>query len=89
MPLKFKASDFVKYDGTGDPCAHLRMFCRKISPYGDNHPFLYQILPDSLTSPTTKWYEKLEKTSSWKEMANAFLEYYRFNTKIAPNHTIL
>ena len=40
MPPKFKALEFVKYDGTGDPYAHLRMFCRKIAPYGDNHPLL-------------------------------------------------
>ena len=26
MPPKFKAPEFVKYDGTGDPCAHLHMF---------------------------------------------------------------
>ena len=38
MPLKFRAPDFVKYDGIEDPCAHLHMFRRKISPYGDNHP---------------------------------------------------
>ena len=31
MPPKFKAPKFVKYDGTGDPCAHLRMFCRKMA----------------------------------------------------------
>ena len=41
MPPKFKAIKFVKYDDIGDPCAHLHMFCRKIAPYGDNHP-----LPD-------------------------------------------
>ena len=41
FPPKFKSLEFVKYDGTGDPCTHLRMFCRKIAPYGDNHP-----LPD-------------------------------------------
>ena len=40
MPPKFKAPKFVKYDGTGDPCAPLRMFCRKMAPYGDNHPLL-------------------------------------------------
>ncbi|KAL0011334.1 hypothetical protein SO802_006442 [Lithocarpus litseifolius] len=39
-PPKFKAPEFVKYDGTGDPCAHLRMFCRKMAPYRDNHPLL-------------------------------------------------
>ena len=41
MPPKFKAPEFVKYDGTRDPCTHLRMFYRKMAPYGDNHPLLY------------------------------------------------
>ena len=36
MPHKFKSLEFVKYDGTGDPYAHLRMFYRKMAPYGDN-----------------------------------------------------
>ena len=40
MPPKFKALEFIKYDGTGDPCAHLRMFYRKMAPYRDNHPLL-------------------------------------------------
>ena len=41
MPPNFKAPEFVKYNGTRDPCAHLCMFCRKMAPYGDNHPLLY------------------------------------------------
>ena len=36
MPPKFKSPEFVKYDGTGDLCAHLRMFSRKMEPYRDN-----------------------------------------------------
>ena len=64
MPPKFKAPDFVKYDSTGDPCTHLHMFCRKMAPYGDNHPLLCQIFPSSLTSPAATWYTRLEKTSS-------------------------
>ena len=89
MPPKFRALEFVKYDGTGDPYAHLRMFYRKMAPFGDNHLLLYQIFPDSLTSPAATWYVRLEKTSNWKEMANSFLKYYRFNTEIAPNRTVL
>ena len=34
-------------------------------------------------------YVRLEKTSSWREMANSFLEYYKFNTEIALDYTIL
>ena len=40
MPPKFKAPKFVKYDGIRDSCAHLRMFCKKMTPYGDIHPLL-------------------------------------------------
>ena len=51
MPPKFKAPKFIKYDGMGDPYTHLRMFHRKMALYGDNHPLLCQIFPNSLTSP--------------------------------------
>ena len=40
MPSKLKALKFVKYDGTRDPCAPLCIFCRKMTPYEDNHPLL-------------------------------------------------
>ena len=64
MPPKFKAPEFIKYDGIGDPYTHLRMFCRKMASYGDNHPLLCQIFLNSLTGLTTTWYVKLEKTFS-------------------------
>ena len=51
MPPKFKASKFVKYDGTGDPCAHLRMFCKKMAPYGDNHPHTVHCKKKPLSAP--------------------------------------
>ena len=89
MPPKFKALEFVKYDGTRDPCAHLRMFYRKMAPYGDNHLLLCQIFPYSLTGPVATWYARLEKTSSQRERANSFLEYYKFNIEIAPDRTVL
>ena len=60
-----------------------------LETFGDNHPLLCQIFPDSLTGLVATWYTRLEKTSSWKEIANSFLEYYRFNTKIASNRTVL
>ena len=64
MPPKFKALEFVKYYGIGDPCTHLRMFCRKMAPYRDNHHLLCQIFPDSLIGPMATWYMRLEKTSN-------------------------
>ena len=42
-----------------------------------------------MTGPTATWYVRLEKTSSWREMANAFLEYYWFNIEIVPDSIVL
>ena len=78
MPPKSKSPEFVKYDITVDPCGHLHKFCRKMAPYGDNYPLLCQNFPNSLIGLAATWYVRLEKTSSWREMANAFLEYYRY-----------
>ena len=64
MPPKFKAPEFVKYDGIGDPRAHLRMFYKTMSSYGDNHPLLCQIFPISLIGLAAIWYVRLEKTSN-------------------------
>ena len=85
----FKTPEFVKYNGTRDPCEQLHMFCKKMAPYGDNHPLLCQNFPNSLTGHVVTWYVRLEKTSSWREIANSFLEYSLFNTEIAPDHTVL
>ena len=89
MPPKFKALEFVKYDGTGDLCTHLRMFYRKMALYGDNHPLLCQIFLHSLTGPAATWYVRIEKTSSWREVGNSFLEYNQFDTEIAPDSMVL
>ena len=40
MPPKLNSPEFVKYDGAGDPYAHLCMFCRNMAPYRDNQPLL-------------------------------------------------
>ena len=78
MPPKF-----VKYDGIGDPCTHLCMFCRKMASYVDNHHLLCQIFLDSLTGPITTWYMRLEKTYNQREMANSFCEYAQRRRELA------
>ena len=42
VPPKFKAPEFEKYNGRGDPMIHLQMYCRKMAPYADNEPLLIQ-----------------------------------------------
>ena len=44
-----------------------------------------KIFLNTLTGSVATWLLRLDKASNWREMANTFLEYYQFNTKVAPN----
>uniref|UniRef100_A0A2N9HB36 Retrotransposon gag domain-containing protein n=1 Tax=Fagus sylvatica TaxID=28930 RepID=A0A2N9HB36_FAGSY len=64
MPPKFKAPEFEKYNGRGDPMIHLQMYCRKMAPYADNEPLLIQTFQDTLTGHAAEWYSQLKKSIS-------------------------
>ena len=85
VPPKFKAPEFEKYNGRGDPMIYLQMYCRKMELYVDNEPLLIQTFQDTLTGHAAEWYSQLKKISHWKELANTFLAQYGFNSQIAPN----
>jgi hypothetical protein len=83
VPPKFKAPEFEKYHGRGDPMIHLQMYCRKMAPYTNNEPLLIQTFQDTLTGNAAEWYSQLKKISHWKELADTFLAQYGFNSQIA------
>jgi hypothetical protein len=85
VPPKFKAPEFEKYNGRGDPMIHLQMYCRKMAPYADNEPLLIQTFQDTLTGNAAEWYSQLKKISHWKELADTFLAQYGFNSQTAPD----
>uniref|UniRef100_A0A2N9GIB6 Integrase catalytic domain-containing protein n=1 Tax=Fagus sylvatica TaxID=28930 RepID=A0A2N9GIB6_FAGSY len=58
VPPKFKAPEFEKYNGRGDPMIHLQMYCRKMAPYADNEPLLIQTFQDTLTGNAAEWYSQ-------------------------------
>ena len=37
---KFKAPEFERYNGKGDPMIHLQIYYRKMAQYVDNEPLL-------------------------------------------------
>lgn len=41
-PPKYKTPDFVKYNGTGGPMTHLKIYCGEMSLWGQNEKFLMQ-----------------------------------------------
>uniref|UniRef100_A0A2N9IJ07 Uncharacterized protein n=1 Tax=Fagus sylvatica TaxID=28930 RepID=A0A2N9IJ07_FAGSY len=74
----YRAPEFEKYNGRGDPMIHLQMYCRKMAPYADNEPLLIQTFQDTLTGNAAEWYSQLKKISHWKELADTFLAQYGF-----------
>uniref|UniRef100_A0A2N9HUN9 Retrotransposon gag domain-containing protein n=1 Tax=Fagus sylvatica TaxID=28930 RepID=A0A2N9HUN9_FAGSY len=56
VPPKFKAPEFEKYNGRGDPMIHLQMYCRKMAPYADNEPLLIQTFQDTPDRECSRMY---------------------------------
>ncbi|XP_052478518.1 uncharacterized protein LOC128034026 [Gossypium raimondii] len=79
---KFKMPEFEKYNGTSCPEAHITMFCRRMTGYGNNDQLLIHCFQDSLIGFAAKWYNQLSRANihSWKDLARAFIKQYNHVT---------
>ena len=55
-PEKFKAPNFEKYDGTGCPKLHARLYAWRMNQYVHYEHIMVQTFQDSLTRPALTWY---------------------------------
>ncbi|KAL2985444.1 hypothetical protein AAZX31_12G153400 [Glycine max] len=91
IPPKFKVPDFDKYKGTTRPKNHLRMYCRRMGAYSTDEKLLMHFFQDSLAGAAVAWHTNLEASQirSWKDLANAFIRQYQYNTDMAPDRNQL
>ena len=84
IPPKFKISKFKKYDGTKCPENHLATYCNKMAGHTHNENLLIHVFYDSLIGATAQWYMKLKKDQirTWRDLAQAFLERYKYMLEI-------
>ena len=54
LPPGFKTPMFYKYDGHGDPIAHLRRYCNKLHGAGGKEELLMAYFGESLTGVASK-----------------------------------
>ena len=87
FPEKFKAPEFEKYNGTGCPNMHTRLYVRRMGQYAKFDKLMVQTFQDSLTGPALNWYAQLDpyETDTWDKLARAFFNQYRFNIEMAPS----
>ena len=75
IPYKFKMPDFVKYDGSSCPRAHMMMFYQKMARHTRNDKLLIHYFQESLIGSTARWYMKLDRGQihTWTDLVKAFL----------------
>ncbi|XP_071920217.1 uncharacterized protein [Coffea arabica] len=75
LPEGFKTPKFNKYDGTGNPKTHLRLFANKLGRTPDDENLPLRLFPESLEGDALDWYSKLkpEEAKTWLDLSNAFV----------------
>nr|XP_027067806.1 uncharacterized protein LOC113693472 [Coffea arabica] len=88
--LGFKTPKFSKYDGTGNPKTHLKMFDNKLGKPVDDENLPMRLFPESLEGDALDWYSNLksEEVKTWLDLSTAFVKQYEFNCELAPCTTL-
>ncbi|XP_075110898.1 uncharacterized protein LOC142181623 [Nicotiana tabacum] len=91
LPPGFKTPKFEKYDGHGDPIAHLKRYFNQLRGAGRNEELLMAYFGESLTGVAFEWF--LDQDPSrwyiWNDMAQAFVNQFQYNIDIAPDRICL
>ncbi|KAK6803415.1 hypothetical protein RDI58_001199 [Solanum bulbocastanum] len=64
LPIGFKTPKFEKYDGHGDPVAHLKRYCNQMRGAGSKEELLMTYFGESLMEITSEWFID-QYTSNW------------------------
>ena len=83
-PPKFKMPSLDKFDGTGCPKAHLKMYTGALQPLGATEELLAQMFQNTFTSVAFRWFLNLEDSliRTWQDIGNEFYKQYKYNTKV-------
>lgn len=67
------------------------MYCRKMTAYSHDDKLLIHCFQDSLSGASLQWYMQLEQVHihTWRDLAEAFMKHYHYNTDMAPTRAQL
>ncbi|KAF5933069.1 hypothetical protein HYC85_029240 [Camellia sinensis] len=84
LPDRFKMPYIDRFDGSGDPMVHIRLFLDVLKPMGLTKPQKLSLYGRTLSGVAATWYAKLEDTvkQNWEELAEAFVDQYSYNTQV-------
>ena len=83
-PENFKLLDMDKFDRTGNPVVHRRMFVGTLQPMGLELKMFCNLFHYTLTRASDQWFLSLEdsKTKNWEDIMDAFVAQYNYNTQL-------
>ena len=81
---KFKMPTLDKFDGTGCPKSHLKMYMKAMQPLGATEEILAQMFQNTLTRAAIKWFLNLDyaRVRSWKDIYREFHKQYKYNIEV-------
>ena len=70
LPPKFKMPTLDKFDGTGYPKSHLKMYMRAMQPLGATEEILAQMFQNTLTGATFRQFLNLDdaRARNWEDI---------------------
>ena len=76
LPEGFKVPKFVTFNGTGNPLAHLKVYCDQLVGIGKNEALLMRLFGRSLNGEALEWLtsQELKQWKSWNALAKDFTE---------------
>ncbi|XP_070028862.1 uncharacterized protein [Nicotiana sylvestris] len=91
LPSGFKTPKFEKYDGHGDPIAHLKKYCNQLRGVGGKKELLMAYFGESLIGIASEWYTDQDISSwhIWDALAQDFVRQFQYNINIAPDRNSL
>ena len=84
LPPKFKMPILDKFDGTGCPKSHLKMYTRAMQPLGATEEMLVQMFQNTLTRAALRWFLNVEdtRTQNWEDICKEFHNQYKCNIEV-------
>ncbi|XP_049370758.1 uncharacterized protein LOC125835694 [Solanum verrucosum] len=87
LPVGYKLPKFDTFNGIGDPHTHLRAYCDKLVGVWRDERVKMKLFIRSLSGEALAWYtqQDLHKWRGWSDMAQDFIDRFKFNTDIIPD----
>nr|XP_009602815.1 uncharacterized protein LOC104097896 [Nicotiana tomentosiformis] len=91
LPIGFKTPKFERYDGHGDPIAHLKRYYNQLRDAGGKKELLVAYFRENLTRIASEWYmdQDISHWNIWDDLGRDFVRKFQYNVDISPDRNSL